>query len=507
MNQTRASILSFISGICLAMAWCIPCLNYFIFFAFVPLFYLEEEFKANNYQLRIYSFLSFFIWNLMSCWWISQAHFTGMLLIVVINSLLMSIVFSYSNTISHKHNRSFCLVYLIFMLSFEYFNSRWDLQFPWLNIGNSLSGSEEIIQWYEYTGNTGGSLWILVINALIFHALKRKKTSIIIITLIVIIIPISISTYIYNKPIPDYTTKRFALIQSNLDPYTEKFKPSIEAKNSNIFFSKIDSLCKRNVDIILGPETQILKAIDENNKEKSIEYNKLLEIKNNYPNTSFLLGCHSKIYNKNKKGYKLYNSSIYIDKNGISQFYHKNKLVPLFEKIPFGNIFPFLKRYQISIAGSSSIYDSEQNRKVFHTSEEEEIIPLICFESIFSEFTSRKITNTKPSYINIMVNDGWWKNTPGYKHHLLLCKLRAIENRKEIIRTANTGISAHINAKGTIIARTEWWEEGSLVGDIKLYKTRSFYSKYGNYIGFIACIFTCIVLCINTIKYITNKKQ
>lgn len=503
MDNKNAIKLCIASGILLSMAWLIPCLYFCVFAAFIPLFILEEKLHKNNYELRLYSFLSFFIWNLISCWWIAEAHLLGMFIIVIINSLLLSIVFSVSNYISTKHKIDFTILFVVFMLCFEYFNSQWELQFPWLNLGNALAYKQQIIQWYQYTGTSGGSLWILIINICLFKAYilidKRKKLIFTFVLLTIITLPVVISLVIFNKPIKASGIKSFSLIQSMIDPYEDKFREKSLNKNSDNFLYTIDSICQLGVDIIIGPETQILEPIDEDLSNESRDYNRLLTISKKYPNTDFIIGCHSKIYTENNTDYLLYNSALYMSSKIKSQFYHKAKLVPLFEKIPFVGMLPFLKNMQISIAGSSTIYDSKQEITKFTTSTGEYIIPLICFESVFSEYTSKKITDNEPSFINIIVNDGWWKNSYGYLYHLNLCKIRAIENRKEVLRTANTGISAHIDAKGTIVAKTKWWHKEILNGSVKLYKKRSFYCKYGDYLGLIFSIIAAILITLDLI--------
>jgi apolipoprotein N-acyltransferase len=97
------------------------------------------------------------------------------------------------------------------------------------------------------------------------------------------------------------------------------------------------------------------------------------------------------------------------------------------------------------------------------------------------------------SYVNkgadaifIMTNDGWWEDTPGYRQHLAYARIRAIENRRSIARSANTGSSAFINQRGDLIAPTGWWEAISIKADIHLNKTKTYYTENGDYIGRIA---------------------
>ena len=83
----------------------------------------------------------------------------------------------------------------------------------------------------------------------------------------------------------------------------------------------------------------------------------------------------------------------------------------------------------------------------------------------------------------MITNDGWWKNTPGYLHHFNFSPVRAIENRRDFVRVANTGISALINAKGMVMARTPWWKKTTLEGKIHLRRGQTFFARHGDFLG------------------------
>ena len=110
--------------------------------------------------------------------------------------------------------------------------------------------------------------------------------------------------------------------------------------------------------------------------------------------------------------------------------------------------------------------------------------------------------------IFIITNDGWWKNTPGYKQHLSFARLRAIETRRSIARSANTGISCFINQRGEISQATEWWVPASIKGNLNANSAITFYVKHGDYIARVA-IFMSIVLLANllVVKTINRKNQ
>jgi apolipoprotein N-acyltransferase len=89
-------------------------------------------------------------------------------------------------------------------------------------------------------------------------------------------------------------------------------------------------------------------------------------------------------------------------------------------------------------------------------------------------------------FITIITNDGWWGNTPGHRQHLAMASLRAVETRRAIARSANTGISAFINQRGDVLQATRYWEQAALRGELRLNRELTFYVRYGDYIGWAA---------------------
>ncbi|MFP4047906.1 MAG: nitrilase-related carbon-nitrogen hydrolase, partial [Bacteroidales bacterium] len=103
------------------------------------------------------------------------------------------------------------------------------------------------------------------------------------------------------------------------------------------------------------------------------------------------------------------------------------------------------------------------------------------YESVFGEYVSSYVRKGA-DVIFILTNDGWLRS-PGYMQHLHFARLRAIETRRDIARSANTGISAFINQKGELLKTTEWWERNALKGTLNANNEQTFYVEYGDYIG------------------------
>ncbi len=497
-------LLAISSGLLLGLPFCIPSFFFLIFFAWLPLLWLEENTidHHNPYFLFNYTFLSFFIWNTLAYWWVGEAQVIGVIFILLINSLLLALIFWLVSRTRKSLKISILFPFLIIWLGFEYFATWWDLAWPWLNLGNAFASSPKWIQWYEFTGTRGGSLWIILINYSLFKIYKRSKDlqyRQIIPLLLLLGLPLLWSSIKMNAKTESSGSKSFALIQPNLDPYTEKFVPENEERLFADFLNTADSICSvQHRDFLFGPETTVLQSIDESHPNQSTYYSQLLDLKKKYPNTNILLGVHSNI------GSKAFNSALFLSDSITPHFYHKTKLVPLFERVPFDKYLRFLKDYSIEIGGYKGTYCDENDTDYF-SSDSVAIIPVVCFESVFGDYCAQRVPKI-PGFLCMITNDGWWKSTPGYQHHFNFSRIRAIESRRAYIRVANNGISAHISAKGTIIAKTSWWEKAVLTGKLNLLKKHTFYSQHGDYIGRVCLFIASLLLIFVKIRITTQSK-
>ena len=164
------------------------------------------------------------------------------------------------------------------------------------------------------------------------------------------------------------------------------------------------------------------------------------------------------------------------------QFYHKSKLVPGAESLPFGDALKFLIPVFDHLGGATSSYGSQPNAGVFYSQSGIGVDPVICYESIWGGYVAESV-RMGAQFIAIITNDGWWENTPGKDQHLDYAKLRAIETRRWVCRSANTGISAFINQRGDIVQQTKWWSKTAIKQDINLNSDITFYVPYGDYLA------------------------
>ena len=363
------------SGLLLGLPWSVSSIFSVVFIAWVPLLLVEEgtRHQANPYAIFNYAFVSFLLWNILGTWWITQAQLVGAILIILANSLLQALFFWLASRIRTILRIPLLLPFLFIWMGYEHFHLSWDLAWPWLNLGNALVTAPKLIQWYEFTGVRGGTLWIILIN---FASLKvydtyRKKSSgsiapAVAISLMLFLIPIFASYQIFQNVEEEGETVNIALIQPNLDPYTVKFDPKNYAQHMEEFFRKADAIVDDETQYLFGPETLIVEQIDERDPSASIYYRNLLEFRKKYPKLNILLGVHSYLklsnddippgsrFNREKNFYyEAFNTALFLPSGSAAapQFYHKTKLVPLFERMPFVQYLGFLGKYSLELGG------------------------------------------------------------------------------------------------------------------------------------------------------------
>ena len=504
--------LSIGSGLALGLAWPTQGLTLMVFVALIPLLYLEEDIgrdknKRKGVRVFAYSYLTFLIWNLITTWWLINSSVFGMLFVNLTNSLLYTLIFSLFHWTKGRLNQRSSYIFLIALwLTFEKFHLYWDISMTWLNFGNVFSEKIYWIQWYEYTGVFGGSLWVLTINVWLYSIIKKHNTSSDVKLLIrkttypllAIALPICFSLLLYQRVPDKQKTITVTLVQPNIDPYKTKY----ELTNSTFLiklFNQLKPHITSKTDYILAPETYFADGLGEELKsytETKLHQGIQKEL-SQFPNTQLITGIQyydlfvqskapSLTANLARKGLwvEYYNSAVSEYFNEIPEYYHKSKLVAGVENMPFKSILkPLIGDILIDFGGTVASRIIQKKRSVFiHPRINEKAGPVICWESIFGEYVTGYVKEGA-TFLAVITNDSWWGETPGHRQLLSYTRLRAIETRRDIARSANTGISCLINAKGEILEKTAYNTKSVLNGNIAPRNTITFYVKYGDIIA------------------------
>ncbi len=419
-----------------------------------------------------------------------------------LGALLMSVAFwlYYQLRLLTTKNWSYAGL-ICFWIGYEYLHQSWDLAFPWMNLGNGFAQFHQLIQWYEYTGVYGGTYWILMANILIFETYlafrvkqerKSQKYSIIR-TGLHILIPISISLAIYATYDEEPNPSNVVVVQPNIDPYSKwGTMPSNEQVEELIHLS--DSAGQTNTEYFIWPETAIPELAEETKIRSNPNFSRIQQFLDKYRNGNVISGIESyQLYDSAKtltasyqeqlgKYADSFNAAIQIENSAEVQFYHKSKLVPGVEQLPFSSALSFLKPVFANFGGTTGGFGKQDHPSVFYSQSGIGVSPVICYESIWGEYVAESV-KLGGQFISIITNDGWWGNTSGKDQHFEYAKLRSIETRRWVARSANTGISGFINQRGDVVKRSAWWVPVALKADINLNNQITFYTKYGDYIA------------------------
>ena len=508
----RNILLAVLTGGLLTAAWPTWGIASLAFVGFVPLLILEGRIaQGEKGRLFWLSFLAFLIWNAATTWWVWNAT-PAAILAWVLNALFMAIVFIVFHLTKKKVcNNPWGNFFLVpYWLAFEYLTYQWSIKWPWLNLGGVFSSTVSWVQWYEYTGLVGGSLWILLVNILIvniiqfFNAKEVKQTLINIgVEALVLLLPIVIGTHIYKHYEEQGEDTEVIVVQQNCDPWNEQFDSQFydQVIQNNINLSL--PLVTPQTRFVVSSESAIQEGIWLHETDKAKALNTLRDYVRRFPQMAFVIGgttfewvpkgmeddFPARQIDNTDKYYYCHNSALLIDGNGL-QHRNKSQLTPAVEAIP--EWMGFLRNFSLTMGIARGTLKTDPESKVMNFDGHKVAVP-ICYESAFGEYVST-FCKKGADLIFVITNDGWWGHTPGYRQHFEFSKLRAIENRRCIARSANTGRSGFINQRGDMLQQTHYWVPDAIRETLKANTKVTFYAQHGDYLSRISVYLTFVLL-------------
>jgi len=522
MKRIVKILLAVLSGVLLAPAYYQWGTGFMIFIALVPLLMVEDDHYRNRDKNKVkhlfwYPVITFFLFVLLTVWWVKNSTPIAIYASLVVNTSFMTVPFLLFHYVKrHTGPRLGYVSLMALWISFEYLFLNVQVNFPWILLGNAFANDIRFIQWYDITGTLGGSLWVLIINILVFKlfaALREgKKLSQLrgnaSWLLGFLLVPVVFSLIRFATYEEERRPYEFAVLQPNIDPWG-KFERISQAEQTARLLETADQVVTRSTDYIIGPETFINNSVWHRLLNHHSEVNKLRKYIAQYPGSKFIIGAMT--YKRYEPGdslsptakevsggkfyYDSYNSALQIDRTDEVKMYHKSLLVTGAEWMPAFNKSKLMRSLAIDLGGITRSHGTQEEREVFVSPEDGvKIAPVICWESVFGEYVTKYVHDKGAEFIVIITNDGWWKDTPGHRQHNAYARLRAIETRRSIARSANTGISSLINQKGEIVKRTGWWEQAAISGTLNANDHLTFYVKHGDYLARIAAFLSVLLV-------------
>jgi apolipoprotein N-acyltransferase len=521
-------LLGLVSSILLSGAWYFAYSQVFMFFGFVPLLIVEHNIRQKNlkypkWNLFLVTYWSLAIWNILTTYWVGYASVEGAIGMVFFNTLFMTIPVILFSQIKYKIGQKWGIwAFLVCWISYEYFHLNWDLNWIWLIVGNGFASVPEWVQWYEFTGVLGGSIWIIVCNILIFKYLLEQNKKYLWQALVIFVLPL-MGSYLrfFTYQTPKGEQIETVMVQPNIDPYNEKFPNSPRFIPFEKQLQRLLKLSDENItaktQLLIFPET----ALDQTMHEDQLK---------NYPTIKMVdtfLKIHPKMYlvtgitslqgygqvkktatarfHVNFGYYDYFNTALFMNANVDSiAVYHKSRLVPAVESMPYPKVLNLLSKLVIDLGGTSGMMGVQPDREVFWVNKTA-VAPIICYESLFGQYVGDYVKKGA-NLLCVISNDGWWGSSAGYVQHLKLSQLRCVETRREMLFCANTGLTAFLNQKGEVTSTTRFWEIATLKGVATANNEITFYVKFGDYLGIMAAVNFLIMLSISIIIDLKRKK-
>ena len=516
MRKTRLLLwlLSALSALLLSLPWLIPHAGLLALVAFVPL--LVADAVAEQCKVRaswLYPFFTFLAWNAATTFWVWNATAGGAVFAIVANALQMLLIWLLFRLARKKLQGALPYIFLAAMwVAFErrYFDV--DFSWPWLTLGGAFARSTRAVQWYEYTGTLGGSLWIWVVNLGVYGLLVAvfdgfwhhwrgiARVCAVLGLTVVVAGPLVGSKLIYDAYEEcSEGTVDVVIGQPNFDPY-QKFQSMTQAQQTEVLLDEFDRArpdSLRTPVLLLAPET-FTGDIVLNDPERSATVRAFRTFLAAHPGTELLFGASTYDIHDTRSAPSIlsrpygdgwivsHNSALMARPEEPLEYCHKSKLVIGVEMTPWPKIFVPLDDWLSRKMGMSGLMGrsvGQDEPSVLHFGQDR--IPVgcaVCYESVYPEYCTGYV-KAGAKFMTIITNDAWWGDTPGYRQHLSYARLRAIELRRDIARCGNTGISCFIDQRGEILSQTDWWTRGTLAGQVNLNSARTLYVLHGDLVG------------------------
>ncbi|MBV6422178.1 MAG: Apolipoprotein N-acyltransferase [Ignavibacteriaceae bacterium] len=502
-----------------------------IFVGLIPYFIVIKR-RTTLASISSATFLFSLVFSLITIYWVgswsSEADpylmLAGVALLLVYPCVMLipSTLFYLTRKVFPKFDAIW--FFPLFWVTLEYLLTQTDLRFPWLLLGHGLAKFNLFIQGSDIVGTNGLSLIATYINVLLFKSFFEKNSEEkfrlkpLLIAVFIFLCMIIYGIYKTSTFRISERKVKVGIVQPNLNPW-DKWSTGNLSDLLNMYLTLSQKCVDEGAEVILWPETALpvyafggTYPMVENSIYNFLDTN----------NVSLLTGMPDIIYDLNQNSipedskysgqgnyyYRTYNAVLGLNPGSRNiQRYGKMKLVPLGERVPFVDQFAFLGdllKWGVGITG----WNIGKDTTVFKIKNEkiDTIIVggLVCYESVDPVFVTAFVQKGA-ELITVVTNDSWYGKSSGPYQHKDFAMLRAVENRRSVVRCANGGVSCIINAKGKILAETEMFEKTTLVGEVPLQDEKTFYSENPLIVPILCSVFSFWIFGMNILIWLKSK--
>jgi apolipoprotein N-acyltransferase len=483
----------------------------FAWIAFIPLLFAIEGRKLMS--VFFIAFLMGFIFFLGTMYWLIHVTLPGMIFLVAYLALYFGlfglIVSSFQSTSKYTVVQIALQLFLIpaAWVALEWARSYIFTGFGWGLLGYSQSCNLPVIQIADITGTYGVSFIIIMFNVAAFFAIKnfRKKNEYLLPVIITTILLIGVLGYGIFRVNNIFTGEKLkiAVVQGNI-PQDKKWDERFVGMILERYGILTKSCAESKPDLIIWPETSVPGFIE--NQSILLKWVKSLAVGADSP---ILVGAPR--YERSAGRELYYNSAFLFLKDGSpAGYYDKIHLVPFGEYVPLQNLFFFVHRFaprpigdfiggkEFTILGFPLERSAKADNISWRLKKRIGFGCLICFEDIFPNLARSFVRNNAGFLVNI-TNDAWFGKSSAAYQHAQASIFRAVENRVNVIRAANTGLSCFIDQKGRIISRVsdgnrDLFVDGFKTQEIVISRVRTVYTIYGDVFAYICLLATILYI-------------
>lgn len=466
--------------------------------ALVPLLLASRrQMSWRRWFLAVYGAMLCF--SLISLWWISMATLPGGLLTVAANAGFMTVPLLLFRLVSRYSGWRMGLFSLPFAwVGWEWLYMRQELSFGWLVLGNSQALLTPMIQYADITGVWGITFWLVLFNVLVADLLKSWRSSRPIVRMVVlffmVLLPLGYAWQVQSHEGAwqgEGQEVEVAIVQPNMDPYRKWHYATRWQLMEELVAMGDRAVQNGTPDLVLWPETALpFPILDDYYKT----YYSFLRDRVRLWGSALLSGISDV---EHEPVQQAYNASMLLQPEvDHPQVYRKMRLVPFAERVPYLEFFPWLERFSVSLVGIGSWGKGEEQTIMelqLASGRQERFMNMICYESIFPGLVAGFVRQGA-GFLTLVTNDGWYGKSYGPYQHAAIGRLRCIENRREMARCANTGISQVVDRFGQVKATVPWWKEDVLLSTVESGGPVTLYTRYPDLVPQISLFMTVLTL-------------
>ncbi|MEX2601390.1 MAG: apolipoprotein N-acyltransferase [Balneolaceae bacterium] len=483
------------AGVLLGLSF--PPLNFpFLqFIAFILLFRLAESSRSGR-ELSLYAWPAFLVWNLFGTYWLLMATVAAGLAAITANALLMllPLLLIRNYQLLNMNRWITALLAASTWTGYEFLHHHWELAWPWLSLANGWATMTGIIQYISWTGHLAVTFWVVFTSFLFYSYFTTRKRQYLAGTISLLLLAplLSLLADASWQENPDPEPFEAAVVQHNIDSYRHLGGFGSADEIITLLLNQTREVITDETRLVIWPENAV-------NTSLSLDSPRIHRIRDSLRswNTELITGTGFVEYYEDSgqepaivrrmadgRGYNVFNASLHITPHGQTpDVYKKGKLVPVVERLPYAN---FLKKLDIMNWvdwGLVTRYGRGDLANPFHVSGEL-TGGMVCYDSVFPYWVGNFVRNGA-TFLTIVTNDGWWGDSSGHTQHFEYARLRAIEYRRWVVRSANNGISGIISPDGEVLVETEYWTQAAFRHTIWPDERLTFYARYGNWFNFL----------------------